>query len=737
MLAYLYRPHALVRAYLSEQVKNLRRLDVTVVRYGHLPDEVESVFHFPQTNLEPLGVKRFTPLGVIYCALHDSVLAPQITSILDMDVEQIRAAVARRLKQLYPHSDGQFVATRETAAIVEEAVRKNGVNTAGIVHLLHAMLTISDENDGRDFLQEINVTASKIEEVLRAGKGTLPAANDQLAIDGLKWLEKFTTPVVEFEPFTRQLRQILACLGKRDANKAFVWGLAGVGRRTLVRRLIADVLRNQHRQFKDYEVRVLDVAQLVQAGKTAKDIHDLLNGLPAEVMLVLDNLNQQNLPTVQAIIDSKLPVIGIFRKSDNPQLSTTLSGKGEWFEISEPKKEDLLAILKAHIDALLSFHGLTGQVDEKALGMLIDNGPVITDLENPGGAIFLADFVCSYEAYAENGNNILEIPDIAAVVSARTGVPMSALTVSETDKLARLDEILSQRIVGQPKAKLATARSLKRRRVSMGDGKRPIGVFIFLGPTGVGKTEFTKALAFYLFGDEDAVIRLDMSEYQEKHTVARMIGSPPGYVGYNEGGQLTEAIRSRPYSIINLDEIDKAHPDVLNVLLQLMDEGRLTDGKGRTVNARHTIIVMTSNHGSSLTYQGLASGVDQDEIEARTLEWLRQALRPEFLNRVDEIIYFHALNRDHAAQIFDILVESMLIKVVKANHNLTVYVTEKAKQHVVDKGYSLTLGARPLRRAIEALLVDPIVDRLINGSCKEGDKITINFDGNKLTFTKE
>ncbi|MEN9265762.1 MAG: ATP-dependent Clp protease ATP-binding subunit [Thermostichales cyanobacterium BF4_bins_65] len=338
-------------------------------------------------------------------------------------------------------------------------------------------------------------------------------------------------------------------------------------------------------------------------------------------------------------------------------------------------------------------------------------------------------------------NNREETPvvteeDIAYVVSSWTGVPVSKLTETESVKLMAMEETLHGRIIGQDEAVRAISRAIRRARVGLKSPNRPIASFIFSGPTGVGKTELTKALAAYFFGSESAMIRLDMSEYMERHTVSKLIGSPPGYVGYNEGGQLTEAVRRRPYTVVLFDEIEKAHPDVFNILLQILEDGRLTDAKGRTVDFKNTLLVMTSNIGSkviekgggSLGFEFMDNQDDANYNRIRNLvnEELKQYFRPEFLNRVDEVIVFRQLTKDEVKQIADLLLKEVFDRM--AEKKITLQVTDKFKDLIVEEGYNPSYGARPLRRAIQRLLEDILAEEILTGRIKEGDVAVIDVE---------
>jgi len=325
-------------------------------------------------------------------------------------------------------------------------------------------------------------------------------------------------------------------------------------------------------------------------------------------------------------------------------------------------------------------------------------------------------------------------PDlIAEVVSRWTGIPVSRMLEGEREKLMKMEQRLAERVVGQTEAVAAVSNAVRRNRAGLGDPNRPIGSFLFLGPTGVGKTELCKAVAQFLFDDENAMVRIDMSEFMEQHSVARLIGAPPGYVGYEEGGRLTEAVRRKPYSVILFDEIEKAHRDVFNVLLQVLDDGRLTDGQGRTVDFKNTVIVMTSNIGSAEIQALAGQQAPEWELEARIKEMLKQYFRPEFLNRIDEVIIFHALNKDHLRQIVEIQLRHLAARL--AARNLKVEVSDAARKLLAEEGYDPQFGARPLKRLIQQRIENPIATRILAGEFAEGDTIVIDVDSSRHDFS--
>lgn len=346
----------------------------------------------------------------------------------------------------------------------------------------------------------------------------------------------------------------------------------------------------------------------------------------------------------------------------------------------------------------------------------------------------------AWEEKNSNTINEVAVEDVADVVSMTTGVPVSNLTEAETEKLLRMEQVLHERVIGQDEAVTALSKAIRRSRSGLKDPKRPGGSFIFLGPSGVGKTELSKALAEFLFNSEDALISFDMSEYMEKHSVSRLVGSPPGYVGYDEGGQLTTAVRQHPYSVVLFDEIEKAHPDVFNILLQILEEGRLTDSQGRVVDFRNTVIIMTSNVGAreitATTPLGFTSsangGMDDKEMKQRVMGEVKKLFRPEFLNRIDEIIVFKSLTEEEIVKIVDLMIADLRERLIE--QNMSINLTPEASRFVAKEGTDLSFGARPLRRAIQRLIEDPLSEQLLEGCWSSGSVIDVDVEDDKLVF---
>lgn len=348
-----------------------------------------------------------------------------------------------------------------------------------------------------------------------------------------------------------------------------------------------------------------------------------------------------------------------------------------------------------------------------------------------------------WEEDSQKSVHQVDVEDIADVISMTTGVPVSSLTEAEAEKLLRMEGVLHERVIGQDEAVTALSKAIRRSRGGLKDPKRPAGSFIFLGPSGVGKTELSKALAEFLFNTEDALLSFDMSEYMEKHSVSRLVGSPPGYVGFDEGGQLTKAVRQKPYSVVLFDEIEKAHPDVFNILLQILEEGRLTDAQGRTVDFRNTVIIMTSNVGAReiaqstpLGFSGSEGGLSDAEIKTRVMSEVKKLFRPEFLNRVDEIIVFKSLTAEQIELIVDLMVADLRDRLIE--QNMTINLSDKARAFIAKEGTDTAYGARPLRRAIQRLIEDPVSEQILEGKWTDGSVIEVDVDseGNELVFVK-
>jgi ATP-dependent Clp protease ATP-binding subunit ClpC len=391
--------------------------------------------------------------------------------------------------------------------------------------------------------------------------------------------------------------------------------------------------------------------------------------------------------------------------------------------VAKELDQELRALLKSKEEAVRGQEfEKAGELREREMEIKAQINAVIQVSKDPLGKIVATPIVTE--------------EDIAQIVAAWTSIPVSKLTKSESEKLLQMEETLHSRIIGQDEAVVAVSKAIRRARVGLKNPNRPIASFLFSGPTGVGKTELTKALAAYFFGSEDAMVRLDMSEFMERHTVSKLIGSPPGYVGYNEGGQLTEAVRRRPYTVVLFDEVEKAHPDVFNLMLQIFEDGRLTDSKGRTIDFKNTLLIMTSNIGSKVIEKGGGNlgfelGIDQDNsvynrIKLLVNEELKQFFRPEFLNRLDEIIVFRQLTKSEVGEIAEIMLKEVFERI--ATKGIQLEVTDRFKERLIDEGYNPVYGARPLRRAVMRLLEDSLSTKVLSGQIKSGDTAVVDVD---------
>lgn len=489
-----------------------------------------------------------------------------------------------------------------------------------------------------------------------------------------------------------------------------------------------EILRGLRERYEQHHrLKISDEALVAAATLGDRYISDRF--LPDKAIDLIDEagsrvrLMNSKLPPAAKDVDKQLREVQ--KQKEDAVRSQDFGKAGELRDKEVELRQQIRSILQARKDEEVMADMPSGAVSQSAFG-----GQAVA-LETPSG---------------DMTTPVVTEEDIAQIVASWTGVPVQKLTESESVKLLNMEDTLHQRLIGQDEAVKAVSRAIRRARVGLKNPNRPIASFIFSGPTGVGKTELTKALAAYFFGSEDAMIRLDMSEFMERHTVSKLIGSPPGYVGFNEGGQLTEAVRRRPYTVVLFDEIEKAHPDVFNLLLQLLEDGRLTDSKGRTVDFKNTLIIMTSNIGSKVIEKGGGGlgfefgGGDVEETQYNRIrslvnEELKQYFRPEFLNRLDEIIVFRQLTRDEVKQIADIMLDEVFARM--ADKGIHLSVTEAFKERLVEEGYNPSYGARPLRRAVMRLLEDSLAEEFLSGRIGEGDKALVDVNEDKQVVIRK
>ena len=572
-------------------------------------------------------------------------------------------------------------------------------------------------------------------------------------------------PVIGREREIERMAQILC---RRTKNNPIIVGEPGVGKSAVVEGFAQAIVAGRvPDMLLDKTVFSLDLSRLLAGTRYRGDFEERLketvNAVAADgnVILFIDEIH--NLVGAGASGDGNFDAADILK----PLLArgeitvigaTTFDEYRKYIEkdsaferrfsqiaVEPPTVEDAVTILSELKERYEQHHGIEITMEAvRAACELSDK--YITDRYLPDKAIDLIDEAAA-KANIKNGHAgrfsvSIGREDIAEIVSDWTGIPVTKMTADESQRLINLESELHARVIGQEEAVNAVATAIRRSRAGMGEGGKPMGSFIFAGPTGVGKTELSKALAEAMFGDEDALIRIDMSEYMEKHSVSKLIGSPPGYVGYEEEGQLTEKVRRKPYSVVLFDEIEKAHEDIFNLMLQVLDDGRLTDSKGRLVNFKNTVIIMTSNVGAAPQKEkgrlgfidNGSSGFGYAEMKESILSGLRKRFRPEFLNRVDDVICFHRLTREECAEIADIL----LSKVEKrlANLNISLYVTPSAKKAILDLGYNEEYGARPLKRTVEREISDRISAEIIKGYLREGDGVTADYISGEFCFVK-
>jgi ATP-dependent Clp protease ATP-binding subunit ClpC len=562
----------------------------------------------------------------------------------------------------------------------------------------------------------------------------------------------------------KELERVIQILGRRSKNNPILLGEPGVGKTAIAEGLALAIVNEQVPEFlAKKRVVTLEVASLVAGTKYRGEFEERLKKVVAEVIsqgnviLIVDEIHTligagASEGSVDAanilkpgLARSELQIIGAttyaeYRK--HFERDAALARRFQPVDVPEPSINEAIEILKGLSPRYAEHHGLTF-TEEAVVAAVKFSQRYIADRFLPDKAIDLLDEAGSRVRFQRGKGGQVTENDIAEVLAAWTGIPVQKMTESETERLIGLESVLHERVVGQHEAIKAISRSIRRARVGLKSPKRPVGSFVFCGPTGVGKTELAKTLAEYFYGTEDSLIRIDMSEYMEKHAVARMTGSPPGYIGHEDGGQLTELVRRRPHSVILFDEVEKAHPDVFNVMLQILEDGHLTDSKGRKVDFKNTIIILTSNvgarnitKGTSIGFSNGDKGVAYTGIKDRVLEEMKTTFRPEFLNRLDEIVVFHPLSKPEIRQIVDIMLDEIYTRMREMEYDLLI--SDDLKDKLGEVGYSPTYGARPLRRAVQAEIEDQLAEEILRGKLVKGVLIVASLDENKrVIFTQQ
>ncbi len=709
--------------------------------------------------------------------LEDTSLAANVLKESGLTLSSARAEVEKIVGRGAGFVGTEIPFTPKAKQILEQAIKEAGQLSQDYIGPEHLLLGLTQDSEGvaAKILQNLGIDLTQVRtQVIRASSevaAVSAAPRSELKRPQSKALVEFGTDLTQLategkiDPVVgreQEIERVIQILGRRTKNNPVLIGEPGVGKTALAFGLAQRIVSQDVSELlTDKQVISLDLGQLVAGTRFRGEFEERLKQVMAEVrqagnvILVIDEvhtlvgagsveggMDAANL-LKPALARGELQCIGATTVDEYRQYiegDAALERRFQPVIVNEPTVEETIEILRGLRGRYEEHHQLV--IRDEALSAAAQlSDRYISDRYLPDKAIDLIDEAGSRvrlrHAQQSSSTPAVGAEDIAQIVAAWTGVPVNRLSESESVQLLHLEDALHQRVIGQKEAVTAVARAIRRARVGLRSPNRPIASVIFCGPTGVGKTELTKALAASIFGSEDAMIRLDMSEYMESQSVSKLIGSPPGYVGYGEGGQLTEAVRRQPYTVVLFDEIEKAHPDVFNLLLQLLEDGRLTDSQGRVVNFTNTLIIMTSNLGSrAIEKRGSGLGFFTSDLDLATAQYnrtreqvneaLKQSFRPEFLNRLDEIIVFQQLTRDEVKQIAELLLANVESRL--REQNLQLEVSEAFKERLIIEGYDPSYGARPLRRAVSRLVEDNLAEAILSGQIRSGDTAVMDID---------
>ncbi len=707
-------------------------------------------------------------------------VAAEVFSEMGVSADSMRASVEQILEAA-PKTDEpvtQAYMTPRVAAVMDMAKQEASRLNDEFISVEHLLLAVVKSEEGlgseiASLLAGAGVTVERVYQALQTVRGS-HRVTDQHPESRYRSLEKFSVDLTQLaadgklDPVIgreKEIARTMQILIRRTKNNPVLIGQAGVGKTAIAEGLALRIVSGDvPKELQGRKVLALEMGAMVAGSKFRGEFEERLKAVldevkqaAGEIILFIDELHtvvgagaadgaiDASNMMKPALARGELQALGATTEAEYRRYiekDAALERRFQPILVEEPDAETAIEMLLA-LRPKYEAHHKVSMTDEAIEAAVRLSQRYVTERKLPDKAVDLIDEAASklrIDAQAMPPRDMtVTTEDIGALVASWTGIPVDRLLEAEADRLLHMEDRLHDRVVGQDKAVTAVSDAIRRVRAGLSDPNRPIGSFIFLGPTGVGKTELARALAEYLFDDEQNMVRVDMSEYMEKHSVSRLIGAPPGYVGFDDGGQLTEAVRRRPFRVVLFDEIEKAHPDVFNVLLQILEDGRLTDSHGRTVDFRNTVVILTSNLGTAEAGRDgvgfLAQASSQDDGAKRTAaieEALKKAFRPEFLNRIDDVIIFDPLSVEQIGSVVELMMADVSERL--SEHGVSIVLSGAARDWLVQKGFDSVYGARPLRRAIQRYVENDLSRKILTGDVSEGDLVTVDIDGDGLTF---